>query len=204
MATVSGALALSHAIPELPLERREQILGDAKNASNPLVRELFERFLPEKERRKTLGTQVDPDAILGSKGDARRGRGVFFQEGGAQCHTCHRVNGQGTEFGPDLAQSIRKYDRAQLLEQILHPSKVIDPQFAGVSVETAEDLYTGYIVRRSEKELVLRMAGGQEKTLPAARVTRMAQQQVSLMPDGLLQGLTAQEAADLLEFLRTL
>jgi putative heme-binding domain-containing protein len=204
MATVSGALALSHAIPELPQERRQKIVGDAKNASNPLVRELFERFLPEKERRKTLGAQIEAEAILGLKGDARGGRDVFFQEGGAQCHTCHRINGQGTEFGPDLTQSVRKYDRAQLLDQILHPSKVIDPQFAAVSVETADDLYTGYVLRRAEKELVLRVAGGLEKILPRAQVISMAQQQVSLMPDGLLQGLTAEEAADLLEFLRTL
>ena len=204
LASVSGALALSHAVPDLPAEQRQQVLAEAKNAPNPMVRDLFERFLPEDERRKVLGLQIDPQTIPSLKGDASRGRQIFFQEGGAQCYTCHRLGGEGREFGPDLTQTVPKYDRAQLLDQILHPSKVIDPQFAAVSVETAEDLYTGYIVRRTDKELVLRMAGGEDKKIPISQLKRTAQQQVSLMPEGLLQGLTAQEAADLLESLQTL
>ena len=204
LANVSGALALSHSVPDMPAERRQQVLAKAKDTPNPLVRELFERFLPEEERRKTLGTQIDPQTILALKGDAGRGRQVFFQEGAAQCFTCHRVGGEGREFGPDLAQTVRKYDLAQLLDQILHPTKIIDPQFTAVSVETADELYTGYIVRRNENELVLRLTGGEDKVLSRSQVKRTAQQQVSLMPEGLLQGLTAQEAADLLEFLISL
>jgi putative heme-binding domain-containing protein len=188
----------------MPAERRQRVLAEAKNAPNPMVRDLFERFLPQDERRKVLGTQFDAQTILSLKGNASHGRQTFFQEGAAQCYTCHRIAGEGREFGPDLAQTVRKYDRAQLLDQILHPSKIIDPQFAAVSVETAYDLYTGYIVRRTEKELVLRMAGGVDKLILTSEVKRTAPQQVSLMPEGLLQGLTAQEAADLLEFLRSL
>ena len=202
LANVSGALALSHAVPEMPADKRQEVLTKAKNVANPLVRDLFERFLPEEERRRTLGSQIDPQAILDLKGDEKRGRQIFFQEGGAQCGTCHRIGEEGREFGPDLTQASRKYDRAQLLDNILHPSKVIDAQFAGFSVETSDDLYTGYVVRRSDKELVLRMAGGEEKVFPNSQVKRTAQQQVSLMPEGLLQGLTAQEAADLLQFLQ--
>jgi len=48
------------------------------------------------------------------------------------------------------------------------------------------------------------MAGGVDKVIPNSELKRTAPQQVSLMPDGLLQGLTAQEAADLLEFLQSL
>jgi putative heme-binding domain-containing protein len=204
LGAVSSALALAHEFSDLPAEERQKVLAHAKKAPNPLVRELFERFLPEEERRKILGSNIDPQSILALKGDATRGRQLFFQEGGVQCSTCHRINGVGREFGPDLSQISRKYDRAQLLEHILQPSKVIDPQFAAVLVETSDDLYSGYIVRRTEKDLALRVAGGEEKTFPESQIKRVGPQQISLMPEGLLQGLTAPEAADLLEFLRGL
>jgi len=198
--TVSGALAVAHALPEMPAEKRQEMVAKAKDVPNPLVRELFERFLPEEERRKILGTQIDPQAILSLKGNATRGRHIFFLEG-AQCGTCHRIGSEGREFGPDLSQIGRKYDRAQLLEQILSPTKVIDPQFAAVLLETSDDLFSGYVVRQSESEVVLRIAGGEERRIPSSQIKRLGPQQVSLMPEGLLQGLTAQEAADLLEVL---
>jgi putative heme-binding domain-containing protein len=202
--TVSGALATAHAVPEMPAEKRQEVLAKAKNVANPLVRELFERFLPEEERRKILGSQIDPQAILSLKGDTARGRQIFFQEGGAQCGTCHRIGNEGREFGPELSQIGKKYERAQLLEQILTPSKVIDPQFAGVLVETSDDLHSGYIARQTESEVTLRVAGGEEKRIAKTTIKRLGPQQVSLMPEGLLQGLTAQEAVDLLEFLASL
>lgn len=204
LATVSGALALSHGLPDLPADKRQEVLAQAKHASNPLVRELFERFLPEGERRKVLGSQINPQVILALKGDARRGHEIFFREGGAQCNTCHRLEGMGREFGPDLIQIGRKYDRAQLLDHLLNPSKLIDPKFIGVLVETPDDLFSGFIVRRTETELALRVQTGEEKTFSSAQVKRVDAQQLSLMPEGLLQGLTAQEAADLVEYLASL
>lgn len=198
LATVNGALALAYS------GKRQEVLSEARHASNPLIRDLFDRFLPELERRKTLGARINPQTILALKGDAKRGRAIFFQEGGSQCITCHRLEGVGREFGPDLSQIGRKYDRAQLLDQILDPSKTIDPKFAGVLVETTDDLVSGFVVRQTEDELVLGTATGEHKTYPGSTVKRVAPQQLSLMPEGLLQGLTAQEAADLLEFIQSL
>ena len=43
-----------------------------------------------------------------------------------QCKTCHRIGGKGTEVGPDLDGIGKKYDRAQILENILDPSKQIN------------------------------------------------------------------------------
>ena len=44
-----------------------------------------------------------------------------------QCSRCHVCNGSGRAFGPDLAGIGRKYTRAQLLEQIIFPSKFMVP-----------------------------------------------------------------------------
>ena len=91
------------------------------------------------------------------KGDAERGRKIFFQPGGAQCNTCHRIAGEGRDFGPDLSQIGKKYTRAQLLENILEPSKAIDPKFVAYSLECKDgEAHTGFLIRRDSTEAVIR------------------------------------------------
>ncbi len=60
--------------------------------------------------------------------------------------------------------------------------------------------FTGLLVRRSEKEVVMRDAENREIVVAAKRVEVLQPSRVSLMPQGQLAGLTAQEAADLLEY----
>jgi putative heme-binding domain-containing protein len=121
----------------------------------------------------------------------------------ALCAQCHQVGGKGESFGPDLSKIGAKYDRAQLLEQILAPSKVIDPQFVTHIARTAKgEDHAGLLVKRDDREVVLR--DPQQKKdirLPTPEVKRLVPQQTSAMPEGLLTGLTAQQAVDLLEFL---
>ena len=62
---------------------------------------------------------------------------------------------------------------------------------------------TGLLVKRDEKEVVLRDGQNKEIVLAAKNVEELRPSRTSLMPDGQLAGLTAQEAADLLEYLAT-
>ncbi|MDX1946373.1 MAG: PQQ-dependent sugar dehydrogenase, partial [Pirellulaceae bacterium] len=95
--------------------------------ADPLVRDLFERYLPEERRAKRLGSSVKPGEILALTGDAARGKQLFFQSAGLACLNCHQVGSQGKAVGPDLTQVGKKHDRAKLLETILEPSKTIEP-----------------------------------------------------------------------------
>ncbi len=122
-----------------------------------------------------------------------------------QCKSCHRIGGKGIDLGPDLSQIGKKYDRAQLLESLLEPSKKVDPKFAAWLVETADgQVYSGLLVERNEREVVLK--DNQNKTIrvPLEETELVVPQQKSLMPELLLRDMTAQEAADLLEFLASL
>jgi putative heme-binding domain-containing protein len=65
------------------------------------------------------------------------------------------------------------------------------------------DVVSGIVVSRNDQELVLRDVE-RELRLPAASVEKVVPQAKSLMPDGLLQHLTAQEAADLVAYLESL
>jgi putative heme-binding domain-containing protein len=62
---------------------------------------------------------------------------------------------------------------------------------------------TGLLVKRDENEVVLRDGQNKEIILAANNVEQLRPSPTSLMPDGQIAGLTAQEAADLLEYLAT-
>ncbi|MBI4327127.1 MAG: c-type cytochrome, partial [Chloroflexi bacterium] len=207
LASTMRALALLHEADRnsLPPAVLKEIVDKAGVHSNVLVRDLFERFVPEEKRLKKLGRDIKPEEILTLKGVAENGRKIFQEEGGPQCSRCHRVQGEGREFGPDLSQIGRKYKRVQLLEQILKPSQVIDPNYMTYLAETRDELvYSGFLVKKTAEEVWLKDANDQEIRLPARELKLLQPQQVSAMPEGLLQGLTAQAVADLLEYLTSL
>ena len=56
-------------------------------------------------------------------------------------------------------------------------------------------------MEKTAERIVLRDAQKQDVAVPAAEVQRLVPQKLSSMPEGLLSGLTPQQAADLLEFL---
>lgn len=60
------------------------------------------------------------------------------------------------------------------------------------------------VVSRGAAALVLRDAQGKETRLPADQVAGVTPQKASLMPDQLLRDLTAQQAADLVDYLASL
>ncbi len=198
-----AGLASNGAILEQHRRVRDQLAHEALRQTNVFVRELFQRLLPPSQRRQTLGTDIQPQTILVLTGDASRGRVLFH--GAAQCGRCHIAAGEGRSFGPDLSSLAKRYSRAQLLDQILFPSKVVAPEFKSVSVTLKDDSeLVGFIVRREASQIVLRTETGGERTLALSDVSELRESALSAMPEGLLATLTAQEAADIVEFLFTL
>ena len=178
------------------------MLAAALALPNSQVRDLFERFVPAEQRPKRLGSVIKPEQILQNKGNAERGRQLFFKSAGLQCANCHRIAGVGSTLGPDLSEIGKKYTRAQILESILEPSKFIDPKYVTYLVETNDGkVLTGLLASKTDKEVVLKLAGDKEVRVPANTVAVLSPQQKSLMPELLLRDVTLDQAADLLEFL---
>ena len=136
------------------------------------------------------------------------GRGekkIFFDVEGIQCKTCHTIDGKGRPLGPDLTQIGKKFDRRQLLESILQPSKVVDRKYVQHLVETQDGrVYTGLIAEKTGDELVLLDASHQKIHLSTADIELQLPQRQSLMPELQLRDMTAQDVADLLDFLLSL
>jgi putative heme-binding domain-containing protein len=207
LAAPDSALMLARALAEgrIPDSVRPQVLAAATALPGPQVRDLFERFLPDDQRVQRLGSVIKPEQILALKGNADRGRELFFKSAGLQCASCHRVAGTGSTLGPDLSQVAKKYTRAQILESILEPSKSIDPKYVTYLVETKDGMaHTGILAAKTDREVVLKQVGDKEVRIPAAKVASLVPQRQSLMPEQLLRDLTAEQAADLLAFLASL
>ncbi len=183
--------------------------GDAREAAitkgialaDPMQRDLFERFLPESQRRKVLGPGIRAEALLALTGDAARGKTLFA----AICAACHRAGGTGIDFGPDLTHIASKFARPALLEQILQPAKVIEPQWhlATVALKNGDTL-SGFVAARNDSGITLKLAGGESRKISQTEIEKTTTAAVSLMPEVLLQSLTAEEAADLLAFVSSL
>jgi putative heme-binding domain-containing protein len=207
LSATRSALLLAEALAEnrVPASVRPEVLAAAVAVSDAQVRDLFERFLPDEQRVRRLGSVVRPEQILALKGNTERGRELFFKAAGLQCVNCHRVGGTGSTLGPDLSQIGKKYTRAQLLESILEPSKTIEPKYTAYLVETTDGkVITGLLEARTESEVVLRTVKDQAVRIPASQVATLVPQRTSLMPELLLRDVTAEQAADLLDFLASL
>jgi putative heme-binding domain-containing protein len=208
VASTSGALALLSEIESGTLPQPVAQLAATRAAASQQgqVRDLFRRFDPAQQAIARLGNSINPAKLLALKGDASRGQKVFFElNGTGMCQRCHITNGRGTAFGPDLSHIAAKYDKAQLLDNILNPSKTILQGFETYVVKRKSgDVVTGFLVAKTDREVVIKDAQLQQIHIPTADVAKMVTQPISAMPEGLLADLEAQQAADLVEFLSTL
>jgi putative heme-binding domain-containing protein len=196
-------LARRLGMDKLTPPEREKVLSAAAKLQPGAVRDLFEGYLPVDRGVRKLGSNPRPRLILALRGDPERGENLFWSQA-VNCGSCHKIGERGTVIGPDLTTIGKQRSREDLLESILQPSRRIEPKYASYLVHTTDgQTMTGLLVRRTEKEVVLRDAQNKEIVLAAKKVEGMRASPVSLMPEGQLAGLTAQEAADLLDYVAT-
>lgn len=207
LTTTSGALLLMRNLDEnhLPRLKRSEVLRQAAAATRPEIRDLFERFLPASQRSKRLGAVVSAADIFSLTGNAHAGRKLFFESQTLQCRNCHRVSDQGKSLGPDLTQIGKRLNRDQLLHSILAPSEKIDPKFRTWIVETtAGRVFTGLLVEKTDEKIVLKTTEHKLIEVPAAEQELLVPQPNSLMPELQHRSLTAQQLADLVDYLASL
>ena len=134
--------------------------------------------------------------------DFKNGRKMFAA---AACYACHRFQNQGGMTGPDLTTAGRRYSAHDLLDQVIHPSKVINDQFSSVKVLTDDGIiHTGVVVNLNGDRITLNT----DLTDPNKRVSldrntieQMVVSKTSPMPDGLFNRMNKDEILDLTAYL---
>jgi len=163
---------------------------------------------PLKQRfQKLLATATAPDrqevmarfqSALKMAGDRKRGAATFSKT----CLLCHTIEGQGRHVGPDLS-GIPSRPKEALLVDILDPSRQVSPDFINYTLATTDGkLVTGFIASETAASVTLRRASEADDTVLRIQIKELRAEGKSLMPEGLEQGLTPQDLADLLSFLQ--
>jgi putative heme-binding domain-containing protein len=141
--------------------------------------------------------------MLRSRGDAARGKAVF--QGVARCNTCHVVDGEGKEVGPNLSEIGSKLSREAFFESILFPSAGISHNYETWSASTVNgNDVSGIKVSETPTEIVLKGSDAIAHTLKKSEIEELKKQTVSLMPADLQKLMTAQELIDVIEYVQTL
>ena len=137
-------------------------------------------------------------------GDPDRGEQLYKTHKQLQCTNCHNVIGM-EKSGPNLDGIADKYDRRELIRQVLYPSESLKPGFEQVTILTNDgQVHVGRIERANKTVHRLIDAKGKQSNIPSETVETMQVSPVSLMPQDLVRVVSPEEFADLTAYLRTL
>lgn len=136
--------------------------------------------------------------VAWESGNPRRGEDLFAAR---SCRNCHDGS---NPIGPDLRGAAGRMSAADLFAAILYPSRDIAPPYRTTryTLKNGES-HTGIAAFVSAEGVLLQTASG---TIRLSRSNIVAEEpsEVSLMPQGLLEGLGAGDLADLHAYLKNL
>jgi len=132
-------------------------------------------------------------------GDPKSGFSLYQQ----RCAACHTLFSAGGNLGPDLT-SYQRDQTDTLLLSIINPSAEIRSGYEMVTVKTIDGrTLSGFLARNEIEMLSLRIIGGNEVILRRDELLSIELQPGSLMPAGLLNGLSDSQLQDLWSYLRS-
>jgi len=142
-------------------------------------------------------------ADVRAMGEPANGEAIY-RRNELSCQKCHAISGAGGQVGPDLSSIGASAQVDYIVESILLPNKVIKENYHSLVITNkAGKVVTGIKVRETKSELVLRDPEDMEIVIPTNKIDDRADGG-SLMPEGLVDGLTRLELIDLVRFLSEL
>lgn len=139
------------------------------------------------------------------KGNAGNGAKLFAEAKVAKCNTCHVVNNQGKEVGPNLSEIGSKLSRQAMWESIIFPSAGISHNYESYVVQLDNGtVANGLKISEDADTITLRGADALNRVFKKKEIEEFKKQEISLMPADLAKTLSIEELADLVEYLTTL
>ena len=136
--------------------------------------------------------------LIAMNGDAKKGVEIFA----ANCSVCHQVNGEGMDFGPKLSEIGSKLGKDGQYLAVMYPDAGIGFGYEGWELKMKDgSVLNGIISSKTETDLVLKMPGGIVQNLKTSAVKSMKMMPNSMMPTGLMDGMSKDEAVNLVEYL---
>ena len=175
-----------------------QIVGFNDSALNRQLAEVWGQFRePDTAKRDQIAAwkkRLTPEVL--AEGDLDAGK-VLFK---SLCSTCHILNGEGGQLGPELTGSGRDH-LDYLLQNILDPNAAVANAYQLTTVQMNDGRsLSGFIRSKNERILILKTLA-EEIPLPLLEITSTHQSPLSLMPEGLLLACNENQVRDLIAYL---
>ncbi len=150
----------------------------------------------ERPSQANVSQRVERVAALG--GDLQRGQQVFEK----RCSACHRLQGIGTDVGPQLGALTNK-SAEYLLTAILDVNRSVEPRYRSCTVLLVDGrLQTGLVVEETATSLTLATADGRQHPILRRDIEELVLSGLSFMPEGLERDLSDQDLADVVTFVQ--
>jgi putative heme-binding domain-containing protein len=177
----------------LTLQRRDLLTKH----KDPAISERAGKIFSPQLGTRTEALQRAKNA-LSLKPVPTHGREVFKQ----LCTTCHRLEREGVNVGPDLFD-IRNQPKETILFHLVMPEAEVAPAFAPYVCETKSGRsIAGILSSETTTSITIRQPAGLQETVLRTELKSLHSLPGTLMPTGLDAAMTPQDIADLVAFLK--
>ena len=193
-AVQSGGISKAEFTPDLLTRLRSH----ADSALAKQVESLFVK--PPAVPRESFKPRIDQirSLLATNPGDAYKGEPLYM----SRCGVCHTLFFKGGKIGPDLT-AYQRDDLGTMLISIVDPNAEIREGFENYVITTKDGrALSGFLAERDANTVVLRGFDGIDIRLAQKDITEMKPSGVSLMPEGMTDGLTDDEIRHLFAYLR--
>jgi putative heme-binding domain-containing protein len=179
-----------------------EVVARLRRHTDKSAAELTRKLFPVPASPLSADTRAPVDklqqVLKAGTGNPYAGEPIFTE----RCASCHQLFHKGGRIGPDLT-SYQRDDLGTLLPSILDPSAEIRESYVNYAVETKDGrALSGLIVDQDANVVVVRGLDGEDVSLAREDIQEITPSRASLMPEGLLDGLTDQQLRDFFAYLR--
>ncbi|PCJ97394.1 MAG: heme-binding protein [Flavobacteriaceae bacterium] len=192
--------ALTH-VPENEFEYYDEMSGVSLLSGSG--NELVKAVQPKGPGRNWKEEDIAPllSNGLGIR-DFEQGKNMFIA---TNCITCHSMQGEGENIGPDLTQLGTRFSLEDMLESIIEPNKVISDQYntSVYSLKNGQSV-VGRLMNEDDENYIISQnpyALDLLRNIPKDQVVEVKLSTLSLMPPGTINRLNEEELKDLLAYL---
>ncbi len=177
--------------------RQLQALGDA--SLNERLEKVWGKVQPISETKQQqielYRQEFSADALASA--DLRAGQVVYQKT----CGACHKLFGQGGRIGPELTGG-QRHNIDYLLDNIIDPNAIVPGDYRMVMLMLDDGQILSGIVAAENPVSVQLQTATDLVTVTHDRIEERRLSQLSIMPEGILDNLTATERRDLMAYLQ--
>ncbi len=138
------------------------------------------------------------EQVIALKGDAAKGKVTA-----GRCVMCHQVDGQGAEYGPALKGFGQRQPADIVARSIIDPSFDISHGFDGHAIELNDGKRIDGLILSEGDIIKIRSTGGITQEVPKGMIKSRTPMDRSLMLGADQLGMSAQDVADIVEWMKT-